>query len=110
MLSLGSRRAIDSRHLLRTLVALGILVTLVSGTGVFASFSDQATTGPNSVISKEQPRAADLRIATGDSDGFGFQCGTFVDNLQTGLIGVTDAEPSAGALQQSFFCLKNVGS
>jgi predicted ribosomally synthesized peptide with SipW-like signal peptide len=114
MVLLGQRRAIDSRRLLRTLVALGILVTLVSGTGVFAIFTDQATTGPNSVISKAQPKAADLQIATAtySSDPLGpaVLCGPFTDNLLSGLINVVDAVPSATALQDSIFCLKNAGT
>jgi predicted ribosomally synthesized peptide with SipW-like signal peptide len=34
------------RQSLRIVMVLGVLVTLVGGTGIFAAFTDRATTGP----------------------------------------------------------------
>jgi hypothetical protein len=106
----------DRRPLLRTIVVLGIVVTFVSGAGVFAVFTDQATTGSNSVVSGALASAADLQLATatpiivGGAETTQVTCGTFVDDLATGLISVTNAAPSVTYLQRSYFCLKNAGT
>ena len=39
------------RHMLRLTLILGVMVTLLSGTGVFAVFTDQASGGTNTVNS-----------------------------------------------------------
>jgi len=108
----------DRRPLLRTIVALGIVVTFVSGAGVFAVFTDRATTGSNSVVSGALASAADLQLAVGDTiiggggdpNSVRVECGEFVDDLATGLISVTNAAPSVTYLQRTYFCLKNAGT
>ena len=115
-LAVQDARSTDRRPWLRTIVALGIVVSFVSGAGVFAVFTDQATTGSNSVVSGALASAADLQLATATPNVVGgtettlVTCGTFVDDLATGLISVTDAAPSVNYLQRSYFCLKNAGT
>lgn len=103
------------RHTLRIIMVLGVLVTLVGGTGIFAVFSDRATTGENSVTSGERSRAADLKIiqaaeVTGtvtcdpDSDGLRDE----LDDLPFGVISGTGAQP--GTSYFSYVCLRNAGS
>ena len=53
-----------TRPLLRALMVLRVVVTLVSRTGLFAVFSDRATTGQNDVGSGVLSHAANLQIAT----------------------------------------------
>ena len=106
----------DRRPMLRTIVALGIVVSVVSGAGVFAVFTDHATTGSNSVVSGTLASAADLQLATatpivvGGVETTQVTCGTYVDDLVTGLISVTNAAQSVSYLQRSYFCLKDVGA
>jgi predicted ribosomally synthesized peptide with SipW-like signal peptide len=45
------------------IMAIGVVVTLLGGTGIFAVFTDRAETGKGSVTSGELPHAADLQIA-----------------------------------------------
>src|SRR5690348_3456865 len=54
------------KQTLRITIVLGMLVTLLGGTGIFATFSDRATAGDNSVTTGERARAADLKIAPAD--------------------------------------------
>jgi predicted ribosomally synthesized peptide with SipW-like signal peptide len=96
-----------NRRLLVSLIALGSVVTLIGGAGIFAVFTDRATTGTNSVTSGEMASAADLLIAQGVAPA---GCGAFVDDLVTGLFSITDAQPGAGSLGQANICLKNAGS
>jgi hypothetical protein len=89
------------------MMALGAVVTLIGGAGIFAVFTDRATTGSSSVTSGERASAANLLIAssTGPPD-----CGTYVDDLVTDLITVTDAQPSGAQGTNRYICLKNAGS
>jgi hypothetical protein len=50
------------RQSLRITIVLGVLVTLMGSTGIFAVFTDRATSGLNEVTSLPRPKAADLRI------------------------------------------------
>lgn len=68
------------RPLLTTIAALGGVITLAGTTGVFAVFTDRATTGQNSFATK--------------------------DNLGTGLITMTDASPTDD-FSTDFVCVKN---
>jgi predicted ribosomally synthesized peptide with SipW-like signal peptide len=85
---------------------LGSIVTLVGGAGIFAVFTDRATTGQNSVTSGELASSAHLQIATLANAQVG--CGTFTDDLSTGLFSVTNAR--AGDTANNGVCLKNAGS
>lgn len=96
------------RQLLRVVLVLGVLVTLVGGTGLYAVFSDQASTGTNQVDSGAVARAADLQIATGHLSPGPVDCGTFVEDLTVGVITMTDAQP--GSVTNGTFCLKNAGT
>jgi hypothetical protein len=100
-----------ARHPLRLVIVLGALITLVGGTGIFAVFSDRATTGPSDVTTGGLGRAADLKIADAqpqDPMNSGpFICGTFVDDLATPLFNFT---ATAGSGDERFLCLENDGS
>jgi hypothetical protein len=106
----GTRRA-----LLTSIAALGGVITLASTSGVFAVFSDHATTGTNTFATKGLPRAADLQLATGaitvdDTSGiWTVDCGTYTDNLSTGLVTLTDAV-SLDGYSTDYVCVKNTGS
>jgi predicted ribosomally synthesized peptide with SipW-like signal peptide len=100
------------RPLVAAIVALGGVITLAGTTGVFAVFTDRATTGTNTFATKQLPHAADLVIATGDitiGDTWTVDCGTFTDDLDGGLMTLTDAAPGAG-FGTDFVCVKNAGS
>ena len=90
-------------------MVLGIVITVAGGSGVLAVFSDRATTGANSYASAALPRAADLQLAVGAADGNVVRCTDFVDDLQTGIISVTDAPPDDSSGTE-FVCVKNLGS
>ena len=80
------RRGI-ARPTLRLTILLGVLVTVMSGTGIFAVFSDRATGGQNTVTSGERPSAADLKIAPAYEVSGVYSC----DRDQDGVIGPNDA-------------------
>lgn len=94
------------RRLLLCATALGAVIAVMGGTGIFAVFTDRATTGTNTVTSGARPKAADLQIAsTGTSYN---DCQTFSEDLATGLVTMTDAQPLSK--QITHVCLKNVGA
>jgi hypothetical protein len=94
------------RPALVTIIVLGSVVTLVGATGIYAEFTDRATTGTNRATSGERPRAADLKIAFTDSS-FN-DCQQFVDDLATGVFTVNDMQP--GDKRSAYVCLRNAGS
>jgi hypothetical protein len=104
----GTRRA-----LLTSIAALGSVISLASTTGVFAVFHDQATTGTNTFATKGLPHAAALQLATGSVTvgvaTWSVDCGTYSDDLESGLMTLTDAAPGAG-FDTDFVCVKNAGS
>lgn len=94
------------RRLLATTMALGLVITAMNFTGIFAVFRDRATTGANTEESGEQPRTADLLIAI---DNFGWCANDpFADDLEAGLFDVGGLVP--GTSEQARICLKNVGT
>lgn len=102
------------RQTLRIVVVLGILVTLVGGTGIFAVLTDRATAGSNSVETGAQPRAADIQIAAADAvAGQPVDCGGavggtgFQDDISTAQFSVSNVQP--GYQATSWICVKNVG-
>ena len=107
----GRRRA--RRALLASVAAFGTVLTLAGTTGVFAVFTDQTTTGTNTWTTSALPRSADLQLATGSlvagSDPWHVDCGTYADDLESGVVNVTDAVPG-DSFTTDFLCLKNVGS
>ena len=91
-------------------LTLGSVITLVGGTGIFAVFTDRATTGTNSVASGERASAADLQIAPAiQNQDLSITCGTFSDDLGLLLFDISDAQPT-GVVGANFICLSNVGS
>jgi hypothetical protein len=107
-----------ARHSLRIIIVLGMLITLVGGTGIFASFNDRATVDNNSAISGSRPKAADLRIEQASFDATTGQIDCNADNgqvafddenLTTGLYSATDIQPNSN-LGYTYICLSNAGS
>jgi hypothetical protein len=96
------------RPLALSLIVLGLVVTLIGGTGLLAPFTDRATTGVNSITSGERPRAADLKLAWAVADPFACAAATYEDNSTTPGLTATDIQPGYGELLH--FCLKNIGS
>jgi len=101
-----------ARGSLRIVIVLGMLITLVGGTGIFAVFSDRATTGNNSATSLGLGHAADLKIATATTQtdpqiSQPFDCGTYTDDLATGVISLTTGTTNAA---NASICIKNAGS
>lgn len=98
------------RQVLRITILLGVLITMLGSTGIFAVLTDRATTGVNDVTSGELGRAVDLQIATaGPHDpqvNPPFDCGTFTDDLATGLFSFTT---SAGSGDSKSVCIRNAG-
>jgi hypothetical protein len=106
-----------NRHLLKATMALGVILTLVGATGIFAVFSDRATTGNNDVSSGELAHAADLAIATAQivdigNDGImDVACeGVWHEDLVTGIFSAGDLQPSVGDEYAAHLCLYNAGS
>lgn len=104
------------RTSLRITIVLGVLLTLVGGTGIFAVFTDRATAGDNSVSSGTRPRAADLRIEAGELASGQINCDADLDliiwkqdDLTTGQFSATGIQPGAD-LGSSYVCLRNVGA
>ena len=100
------------RAVLLTIMALGTVVTLTAVNGVFAIFTDRATTGTNTASSRAEARSADLQISTAtfDSQSHAITCGTFDEDLVTGIITVSDLTPGGSDFGVGNLCLKNVGS
>jgi hypothetical protein len=99
------------RQTLRITIALGMLITLVGGTGIFAVFSDRATTGTNSISSGSRPSAADLKIEANDI-ACAANPAAFVftqDDTTTAQFNAPALQPGS-ALTDRFLCLGNVGS
>jgi hypothetical protein len=100
-----------ARHALRITIVLGMLITLVGGTGIFAVFSDRATTGTSDITTTALGKAADLKIAMAtpqDPMNSGpFNCDPQLDDLTTPLFNFT---ATAGNGDARFMCLFNVGS
>jgi hypothetical protein len=92
-------------------MALGAVITLAGVNGIFAIFTDRATTGTNSAASRAEAASADIQIAAAslDTTTGASTCGTYFEDLATGVIEVTDIAPFVD-LAQASVCIKNVGS
>ncbi len=104
-----ARRRRGRRSVLLTIMTLGAVVSLTAANGVFAVFTDRATTGTNSAGSRGENRSADIQIAEGGFTGDVVSCSTFVEDLATGIITATDMVPLGNGVH-AYICLKNVGS
>lgn len=103
------RRGTVRRPLALSLIVLGVLVTLIGGTGIFAPFTDTANTGTNSLTSGTQPRAADIQIVWPAADTSACAVpANYVENSQTPGHSATDVQPGYNSFQN--FCVKNVGT
>jgi predicted ribosomally synthesized peptide with SipW-like signal peptide len=96
------------RSVLLTIAALGVVMTLVGAAGVLSVFTDQAKTGTNKFETGSIGSAADLKIAAYDTGTQ--QCGTFTDDLTTGIFDVTGAQSSPNPVAQASVCLRNDGT
>lgn len=98
------------RSALVTAAVLGGLVSLLGGTVLYSALQDTARTGTNSAESAAIGGSADIQLATATVpiQGGAITCGTFFENLTSGLFAVTAASP--GSDSQELFCVKNVGS
>jgi hypothetical protein len=101
------------QSLVRTM-ALGAVITLAGSSGIYAVFTDRATTGTNSVSSGDQPitppDVTDLQIADG-TIGTNFQgiaCGAFADDSATPLFSATSL--ASTDYPEARICLKNAGT
>ena len=95
-----------TRYPIQSVIALGVLITSISGAGVVAVFTDTATTGANSVTSGDQAHLNALQIATATLGPGGIiECDTFSADLQTGLFTMNGAQP--GDTQNAYICLRN---
>ena len=100
------------RSSLLTLTALGALICLVGGTGLFAALTDTARTGTNTVDSAQLAGSADIQLATAtrvNSPPFTITCGDYSEDLASGFFTADDV--TEGFVSPvSFYCIKNVGS
>lgn len=97
------------RQMLRLTLLLGVMVTLLGGTGVFAVFTDSAMGGPNTVTSGARPRAANLQIAPATIVNGDVACQAFVENTLTPQFSITGLQPE-GSAEHAYVCLRNSGS
>jgi predicted ribosomally synthesized peptide with SipW-like signal peptide len=91
-------------------MALGCVLSLAGATGVFAVFTDRATTGDHSVESADVGQMADLQLAIATPSGGGFTCGTFSEDLVTATLTATDVPHTFGGGSSPWMCLRNVGA
>ncbi len=102
------------RPVLLSVMAAGAVISLVSTTGIFAVFTDRATTGTNSLQTGALARAVDVQVATFTPNSPGSSlsgtCGEFTDDSTTPLLNVETAQPSATTFRGPTVCVKNAGS
>lgn len=100
------------RSSLITISALGLVICLLGGTGLFAALQDTADTGQNRAETLPLAGSADLQLATLVPDpalpGF-TMCGEWVENLATGLFDAQNLTPGGGGPSNKL-CIRNVGS
>lgn len=96
------------RRLLATTMALGLVVSAMGFTGIFAVFTDRATTGATGGDSAPLPGAADIEIAR-TLTALDCPAEDYHDDLTGDLIQWTDAKPG-DTLATHFFCIQNVGA
>src|SRR5258706_2384357 len=97
------------RPVLLTLAAVGGIIVLLGGTGLFAALSDTARSETNYIDSGALSASSDLQVATAQYVGLGLSCGTFNEDLTSALITIS-GPPAADTGQSYTYCLRNVGS
>lgn len=95
------------RPVLVSTLSFGLAMRLAAFAGVFAVFTDQASTGTNRFETATLPDAVDLKLAEHPNPG---TCQQFVDDLETPFFVVTSATPSPNAVFTDYFCLQNFGT
>jgi len=96
------------RAFLLTATALGLVISLVGSTGLFAALTDTARTGTNQVTTPGLASSADLKLAMSEGPEGNKTCGDFSDDLATGLFDFTANQPIDDRAE--IVCLKNAGS
>lgn len=92
-----------------TLAVLGGLVSLLGGAALYSALQDTARTGTNSAESAALGSSADIQLATGTDGGDSIVCGTFTEDLASGIITAAGVSPGYQS-PVAHFCIKNVGS
>lgn len=107
------------RQSLRLTMLLGVLITAIGGTGIFAVFTDRATTGTNNAETGQRQKAVELKISTALLDGPAVNCDGDQDSvmfedddLQTGIFSVSNIQPGdyPADADIAYVCLLNAGS
>ena len=101
-------RRISRRSALLGVALVGAVVSVIGGVVLYSALQDTARTGTNSVESAGLAASADIRLATATGSPSGVACGTFSEDLATGLITATGVSPGSGG--GDLVCIKNVGS
>jgi hypothetical protein len=96
------------RRALWSTMALGVLITTVGATGIFAVFQDSAIQGPNTLNSGSRAKAADIQLAVGTLLPTGIDCPVFSEGIATALWSAANIQP--GYQEDRFVCIQNVGS
>jgi hypothetical protein len=101
------------RQPLLSVIGLGVVVSLIGGAGIFAVFTDRATTGNNSAISADQPHFEALQLAlaspvTNPDSSSSVVCGAFADDLAVPLVTLTNLQPND--YWTEYLCVRNVGT
>jgi hypothetical protein len=97
------------RPVLITLAAVGGVIVLLGGTGIFAALSDTARSQTNYIDSGALAPSADLQVATAQYVGNVLTCGQFTEDLTSTMISIV-GPPGADNGQSYPYCLRNVGS
>lgn len=98
------------RSVLLTLAALGGLVSLIGGVGLFSALTDTARTGTNSAESRALGSSADIALGQGTPDPQGvILCGNFLDNQPSGYFSVSNVGAGFTSAVE-YFCIANSGS
>jgi len=96
-----------TRRLLAMILGLGLIVTMIGFTGIYAVLSDRAQTGDFNVNTGERAKAADLKIASAGAPG---ACTgqEFVDSIEGTQFTLNNAVPDMSSGVS--VCLWNAGS
>jgi hypothetical protein len=100
------------RSSLLALAALGAVICLLGGTGLFAALTDTARTGPNTANSAALAASADIQVAPASIPATtppNWVCQGFSEELATGFFAASNVAPGYGSVDR-YYCLRNVGS
>ena len=100
------------RAVLTTIMALGTVISVAGASGIFAVFTDRATTGENDFRSRPEPRPADVQLAIGTHQADGsIACGAFTEDLTTSLIDLSTfvGLPPGAQTASQYVCVSNAG-